>query len=332
MQEQNFIITFMKEFLSKQCENRFFWVPILLAFGAALYFIMPNEPNISHPVLAFITGMIILLFGKMDFILRSAMLFLCGFLYAVFYTQFLVSTPVLKYDVRDTTIIAQVTDIDISENKTKLILSVPANDLRINSEQNANIKVSILNNKDVVQIGDTIHAKGSIFAPYSMEAPESFDYARWSYFNNLTGTGFITDYQILNHKDSNNVNSWRNIIHNKSNSFLTDGLVLGYKNSVPKADKEIWTTAGVGHIWSISGFHYDTDWWLVVCFFLFYLSVHWFCDTTCASANCSNRLCMDCFIFIRLYFRYVCRDITCVFDGDTWIYRAVIWTQCIINA
>ena len=255
MQEQNFIITFMKEFLSKQCENRFFWVPILLAFGAALYFIMPNEPNISHPVLAFITGMIILLFGKMDFILRSAMLFLCGFLYAVFYTQFLVSTPVLKYDVRDTTIIAQVTDIDISENKTKLILSVPANDLRINSEQNANIKVSILNNKDVVQIGDTIHAKGSIFAPYSMEAPESFDYARWSYFNNLTGTGFITDYQILNHKDSNNVNSWRNIIHNKSNSFLTDGLVLGYKNSVPKADKEIWTTAGVGHIWSISGFH-----------------------------------------------------------------------------
>ncbi len=274
MQEQNFIIKLMKEFLDKQSENRFFWVPMLMAFGAALYFIMPNEPNITYPVLSFIAGTIILLFGKMSFILRGAVLLLCGFLYAAFYTTNLVSTPVLKYDVRDTTIIAQVTDIDISENKTKLILSVPANDLRINSEQNANIKVSILNNKDVVQIGDTIHAKGSIFAPYSMEAPESFDYARWSYFNNLTGTGFLTDYQILNHKDSNNINSWRNIIHDKSNSFLTDGLVLGYKNSVPKSDKDIWTTAGIGHIWSISGFHMTLiGGWLFIFFYLICRSI-----------------------------------------------------------
>jgi len=264
----------MRDFLNNQIKNRFFWMPILLAFGAALYFVIPHEPNITHPALAFIAASIILLFGKMNFILRAVMLFIYGFLYAAFYTQCLVSTPILKYDIRDTEITARVTDIDISENKTKIILSGSAKDLRINSTQNANIKVSILNDKDTPQIGDVIRAKGSVFAPYSMEAPESFDYARWSYFNNLTGTGFITGYETLSHKNSTNINKLRAKIHNKSNSFLTDGLVLGYKNSVPKSDKDIWTTAGIGHIWSISGFHLTLiGGWLFLFFYLICRSI-----------------------------------------------------------
>lgn len=245
---------------------------MLLAFGAALYFAMLNEPNVSHPALAFIAGMIILLFGKMNFVLRGAMLVICGFLYAVCFTHYFVSTPILKYSMHDKIITAQIRDIDFAPGKTRLILSVPATDLGL--PKSTNVKLTVTDDEKTLQVGDTIRAKVSLFPPASIEAPESFDYARWAYFNNLTATGFIVDYEILHNNNITNVNGLRNVIHNKANSFLTDGLVLGYKNAVPASDKHTWTTAGVGHIWSISGFHMTLiGGWLFALFYLIFRSI-----------------------------------------------------------
>lgn len=262
----------MYEFIHNQIKNRFLFVPMLLAFGAAVYFIMPNEPHVSYPFIAFVAGMIILLFGKMNFVLRGAMLVLCGFLYAVCYTQNFVSTPILKYSVRDKIITAQIKDIDIAPEKMRVLLSVPAVDIGLSRD--ANIRLTVPDDENILRIGDVIHAKVSLFPPASMEAPESFDYARWAYFNNLTATGFIVDYEVLQHKNSASINGLRNTIHNKANSFLTDGLVLGYKNAVSKSDKQIWTTAGIGHIWSISGFHMTLiGGWLFALFYLIFRSI-----------------------------------------------------------
>lgn len=262
----------MQEFFHNQIYNKFFWVPFALAFGAALYFAMPAEPNVSHPILAFIAGTVILLFGKVNFVLRGAMLFLCGFLYAICFTHYFVSTPILKYSMHDKIITAQIRDIDIASEKTRLKLSVPAADLGLS--KSANVKLTVADDKNNFHVGDTLRAKASLFPPASIEVPESFDYARWAYFNNLTATGFISDYEILNRKSDISLNRLRNIIHTKANSFLTDGLVLGYKNSVPVTDKNIWTTAGVGHIWSISGFHMTLiGGWLFALFYLIFRSI-----------------------------------------------------------
>lgn len=243
----------MRDFLSEQLKNKFLWSPMLLALSAGLYFILPFEPNIKFIGLAFIASIILLLFYKQNLILRAVMLFIFGFSYAIFYTHFMVGTPVLKYDIRDKNITATVMDIDESDNKTRLVLRVNASDL--NLAKNANVRITISDDTNRPEIGDIISGRAFLFAPAKIEAPETFDYARWAYFNNLTASGFMTDYQILSHDDAFNVNGFRNKIHNVANSFLTDGLVLGYKNSVPIPDSNIWTTAGVGHIWSISGFH-----------------------------------------------------------------------------
>ena len=261
----------MKEFLDKQSENMFLWVPMLMAFGAALYFALSFEPNILYPAFGFIACVIGILFFKKNFLLRAATLFLGGFLYATFYTQFMVSTPKIKYPMRDLNITATVTDFDVQDNKTRIILSVPADIL--GASRDAIVRVSTKDDPDL-QIGDVIRARVGLFPPANIEAPESFDYARWAYFNNLTATGFIQNYRIVKHNDTNNINSVRNTIHEKANSFLTDGLVLGYKNSVPKIDKDTWTIAGVGHIWSISGFHMTLiGGWLFAFFYLICRSI-----------------------------------------------------------
>lgn len=264
----------MRDFLAKQFDDKFLWVPFIVAFGAGLYFALPFAPNILFWFIAFIVCGAGLVFRKNNFVLFCATLFIGGFLYAAFYTHYLVKTPVMKYDMRDQEIIGVVHDIDFTDDKVKIILNIPATDLRIESKRRANIKMTITNDMPPPQIGDVIQAKASVFSPSPMEAPETFDYARWSFFNNLTGTGYITEYNILNHNDIHAINHIRHKIHEKSNSFLTDGLVLGYKNSVPKKDKDIWSTVGVGHIWSISGFHMTLiGGWLFAFFYLICRSI-----------------------------------------------------------
>lgn len=264
----------MRDFLVKQFDDKFLWVPIILAFGAGLYFTLPNEPNILTHIIVCVLCLVFLLFGKRNFLWSFAGIFCGGFLYAIFYTHFIVHTPILTHDLRNQEITATVTDIDFTDDKVRLMLSVPGDDLRIKNAKRANIRVSINNDVPIPNIGDEIRAKVSVFAPSPMEAPESFDYARWAFFNNLTATGFITEYEITKHNDTNNINTVRNIIHNTANSFLTDGLVLGYKNSVPENDKQIWTTAGIGHIWSISGFHMTLiGGWLFAIFYLICRSI-----------------------------------------------------------
>ena len=243
----------MQDFLAKQFDDKFLWVPFLVAFGAGLYFIMPTEPDIKFMPVAFIASVIILLFAKLNLLFRAFMCFVCGFLYAAVYTHFIVDTPVLKYAMRDKDITATIIDTDASDDKTRLMLRVPASDLGL--PRDANVRVTISDDANVPRVGDVISARAFLFPPAKIEAPETFDYARWAYFNNLTANGFIDNFTVISYDDTTNINRLRDTIHNRADSFLTDGLVLGYKNSVPILHKQVWTTAGVGHIWSISGFH-----------------------------------------------------------------------------
>ncbi len=261
----------MKEFLENQ--SLYLWMPLLLAFGAGFYFSMPFEPNNTWILISGILFILGCIFKKHIFGLAFILCLLGGFLYATLYTHFVVDIPVLKYSMHNTIISGTVTDIDILSDKTKVMVSVPNLDTGV--DRDANVKLTISDKlESVPSIGDKITAKVSLFPPAKIEAPNSFDYARWAYFNNLTATGFVTEYKIENHNTTVSINSLRNFIHKKANSFLTDGLVLGYKNSVPKSDKQIWTTAGIGHVWSISGFHITLiGGWLFILFYFICRSI-----------------------------------------------------------
>ncbi|MBN1324916.1 MAG: ComEC/Rec2 family competence protein [Alphaproteobacteria bacterium] len=55
---------------------------------------------------------------------------------------------------------------------------------------------------------------------------------------------------------------------------MADTLVLGYKNAIPKEDMQYWIATGVGHVWSISGFHMTlVSTWLFAFFYLIFRSI-----------------------------------------------------------
>lgn len=258
----------MKEILNYQYKNIFLWVPFLMAFGAALYFSCGTEPNFHFPIL--ITCLLaIIVYKKNNLILRGIALFFFGFFYAMSFTH-IINTPQIHNSFGEINISGTIKDIDYTTDKTRLTINIPIEQVnQNNSNKNINIRVSLLDAPENINIGDTINGNAILFHPSSRYVPDAFDFSRWAYFSNLSATGFFKDYEII--KSTKAQKHIRTHIHNIANSFLTDALVLGYKKTIPETESNIWKTIGVGHVWSISGFHMTlVGGWLFALFYLLF--------------------------------------------------------------
>ncbi len=264
----------MREFISEQFQNRFLWAPFLMAFGAALYFTLNGEPPLPCPVLFAIAMLAGAFAPRVPTLLRGILLLGFGFCYAAAFTH-VIDTPQITRNLRDLEISGTITKIDYTDTKTRIYIRIPANLINrdISENRTATVRVSMSEIPTPVHIGDTIDARVTLFRPASSYMPETFDYARWAYFNGLSATGFVQDYSITSTR-TYNINTLRDYIHGKSDSFLADTLVLGYKSALPDDDRTIWTTNGVGHVWSISGFHMTlVSGWLFAFFYLIFRTI-----------------------------------------------------------
>lgn len=260
----------MWNFLANQRDNLFWCVPFIMAMGAALYFGITTEPNIPHfnivAIIVTVLSAVGMVFLRRPILLRAIFIFIFGFSYAATFT-YMVATPQISHPMRNTQITGIVTDIDYTPDKTRIFIHINNNDNLDNVIVRVSIDASIL----PPQVGDKIRATVSLFPPNGAYAPETFDMARWAYFNGITATGFISEFSVIENTGQYTINSIRDYLHNTSKSFLSDGLILGYKNSIPVADKQIWTTTGIGHVWSISGFHFAlmSGWLFAIFYFIF---------------------------------------------------------------
>lgn len=263
----------MQDWLKLQFENRFMYVPFLLAFGAGLYFTATQEPNLAILLTVGTVAIAGLFVRQIPNIIRAILILSFGFSWAGIYTH-IINTPVLNRDLRNVQLVGTVHATEHNDNNSRLLLTINANDIGIKTNNTANVRLSILDNIQIPNAGDTVQISGALFRPSIADAPETFDFARWAYFNNLTATGYATDIQIIKQNTNANISYLRDILHNNANSFLADALVLGYKNAVPETDKETWFSVGIGHVWSISGFHMTlVGGWLFIVFYTIFRAI-----------------------------------------------------------
>lgn len=257
----------MQEFLGNQYKNIFLWVPFIMAFGAALYFGLGTEPNFHFPILITIL-LAFIIWKKKNIFVRGVALFLFGFFYAMSFTH-IINTPVTRDSFGAIPISGEIKDIDYTTDKMRLTICIPTEQIKTNSfKKFTNIRISISDENQNINIGDKIVGNAVLFHPSSKYIPASFDYARWAYFNSISATGFFENYEITKSADNKNT---RIYIHNKANSFLTDSLVLGFKKTIPESESDIWKSVGIGHVWSISGFHMTlVGGWLFAIFYLIF--------------------------------------------------------------
>lgn len=261
----------MRQFWDNQYQNLFLWVPLILAFGAALYFTISIEPPIVPAILGCMAAPVMIFMRRLPIGVRAAGLFIFGFCYACLFTH-VIATPGITRTLRGISITGQIEKIDYAPDKIRAFISVPASQINKNLSDavSAHIRLS-LDNDTPIHIGDTVAGTVTLFRPSPAYAPETFDYARWAYFNNLSATGYANDLRVISPGPERGINTLRDQIHHKAQSFLVDGLVLGYKSPIPDPERQTWTAAGIAHVWSISGFHMTLvgGWMFALFYFIF---------------------------------------------------------------
>lgn len=261
----------MKEFIENQYKNLFLWSPFVAAFGAVLYFSMDIEPGFIYPILITILSIAVIFRNKNIFV-RAFVLCLFGFFYAMSFTH-IINTPQINDSFGEITISGKIQNVDFTNDSTRIFLKIPMNQInqKYPDDKYVNIRMSIKNPQNDFNVGDTIIGRGLIFRPSPKFAPESFDFARWAYFTDLSGTGFFTDYKTV--PTNTQTNNIRTYLHNTIKSDLADALVFGYKKSIPDNERQIWQSIGLGHVWSISGFHMTLvgGWLFALFYFMFRL-------------------------------------------------------------
>lgn len=248
--------------ICEQKSNAFLWTPIFLAFGIALYFTLFNEPNLWVLVTSLICGITAITQFKRLPILGLFGFFIFGFGYAGIYTH-IKTVPELKHDTHGIEISGTIINSERIGEKIRMTM---------HTENFGNVRISTTTELNP-KIGDTVSGDGGLFKPKPMDMPHSFDFARNLYFNNISATGYINDIKIMYTADPA-AYTIREYINNTANSYLTDTLVLGYKNTLPAHHMEIWRTTGMAHIWSISGYHITlVGGWLFIIFYMIFRSI-----------------------------------------------------------
>ncbi|NMA32611.1 MAG: ComEC family competence protein [Alphaproteobacteria bacterium] len=248
----------------------------LFAFctGIAIYFALPFEPTIAYPLLIsifFAIGFII--WNKKLIAPVFALLF--GLFYSIGWTR-AVDIPRITHSKYNTEISGVVKNIDYTPDKTRLFLQ--------DNKNGAIYRLSASDEILIPNIGDNITITASIFPPAPANVPNGFDFAKWAYFDGISATGYITNLKIDNsNANLHGIASLREKMNKKFNSKLFDSLVLGYKHTLPDTENKAWNAAGVGHVFSISGFHISlVGGWLFILFYSLFRLIPWITKRTSA--------------------------------------------------
>lgn len=243
----------MRELIENQYENTFLWTPILMAFGAALYFSLPDEPHILL-IAAAAMALVVCIVRRASYPMRGIGIFIFGFVYAAMFTA-AINTPVMPHDMHNKTIKATVESIEYTPTRARIYMTTDSAEIDVLPPRNATVRVSAPIDGAIPNVGDTVRADVGLFVPGGPDAPGAFDFARWAYYNRISATGYMSQCEIVTPARGIASNSIRDRIHERADSFLTDALVLGYKNALTPDERTVWTSAGIAHVWSISGFH-----------------------------------------------------------------------------
>ncbi|MDR1009138.1 MAG: ComEC family competence protein [Rickettsiales bacterium] len=263
----------MKESFAEEFESFPLFAPAFMGAGIALYFGLAAEPNFAHAAAALAFAAVALLASTRRsspaslYMASFATFFLTlGFFAAMARTEFL-DTKLLPAKVKDASVRARVIGVERLENSARITLdNATANDAKA-----GNIRLKIPGKIDPPAIGKTIEFTSSLTPPFAPLAVGSFDFARYSYYKNISSTSTLyTPYKYSDNQIDNsyldklyfNFMNLRESINAKILSSTPPdaagvliSMTTGDIYAISKRVSEDYRRAGISHMVSISGFH-----------------------------------------------------------------------------
>lgn len=261
--------------IALQAGHGFLWWPVMLGAGIALYFALPQEPNIWLAVCV-LAGVLAGLYGVRAYPRRRFAvfaLFLCCLGFTTAHVRALsVRGPVIEHSIDFVDIKGRVVSVEplsADQKSARLILD----QLHFEGLDSESIPVRVrlsVRSKSALPAydsGDIVAGLASVHTPSDPVIPGGFDFRRHLYFQRIGGIGFFYGAPAIVNKS---VDKWsisffeslRNRVNARISSLLPEqstavvqALLTGKRGAISDTDMEAMRISGLAHMLAISGLH-----------------------------------------------------------------------------
>lgn len=253
--------------------NLFLFVPVFLAGGAFIYYLLPVEPYLAVLLAMAVIGALLVLVSRsrplLNICLWMVFVLIVGVAAACFET-WRAQTAMLGSEI-STRLTARVVRSELQESgRTRLILDVIKTErpqLRYAPER---VRVTARAVPDNLQPGDVVVGAVRLMPPSGPVRPQSYDFSFRSYFDGIGAIGFFLSNPELAPAASadyfERASAWvenvRQLIAARVEQKITGAegaiaaaLITGIRAGIPEEINEALRVVGLYHVISISGLH-----------------------------------------------------------------------------
>ncbi len=253
-------------FMDKEFEQFVLLLPIGFAFGIIAYFCLPFEPNIYIALSAFIAslGLFIYFYARGVYGLMFLLLVFisAGFL-RVNAEALFKQAPFLHKTYHFVTLAGKVDQVLWQPSAIRLTITPVYLDKVPVKDRPQKVRIRLNGHQNVPEQGDYVTLKATLAPPALPFYPDGYSFARKAYFEQIGAVGYATSkmQRIPVHQSSFIEGIRQSILHKiveqmrKPQSAIAVALVTGEQGLVPRPIRDNYTTAGIVHILSVSGFH-----------------------------------------------------------------------------
>ena len=251
-------------FVTSRANRLNLFLPVCFACGIAFYFSLPFEPYLWIGLISFFLSLIGFIFIKNNFrlFLLGVIFFISGFVRINLQTAF-VDAPKIHKKYSYVTIIGKIQKLEKYENAQRITLTDLTLDKVPNESVPTKIRIRINGMKTTLQEGDIVSLKANLMPPTLPFLPEGYPHNRTAFYNKIGATGYaMNTVKIIERKQPNIIQRIRTSIRDnlvrtlpKEQAAVATALITGDQGLVSDSMRDLYTTAGIVHILSVSGFH-----------------------------------------------------------------------------
>lgn len=246
------------------------WSPVALGAGAAVYFMLPNEPA---PLIAPVLIVLSIAIGWRSLEMRTAALMAglacAGFALADLRTA-IVAAPALDREIRFADVEGRLISIDEAPKLRRLLIEVDSIDKLPKEATPKRARISWRGKEFNARPGDLVRLRASLSPPPRPAAPGGFDFARQLYFQQIGAVGFAMSPPAVVararrtwlQKASAAIESLRVDLSRRieakapgDGGAIVAAVVTGKRGAISEEAEAAFRDAGLAHLLAISGLH-----------------------------------------------------------------------------
>ena len=250
------------------------WLPVLLAFGIALYFALPGEPPWYAGPVAF-GGLMCAAWtlrrrAYVLLVLLASMALAAGF-WAAQDRSARVAGPILTAKLGPATLTGTVANIETRPHGLRLSLRHSELANRPDWRAPRLVRLTVrAKEQPVLSVGDRVRLRAVLMPPAGPAAPGAYDFARAAWFKQIGAVGYgVSRLRLLAPADRDGfagigarIATWRQALaaHLRRSlpgeaGAVAAALMTGDRGAIPESSLQAMRDAGLAHLLAISGLH-----------------------------------------------------------------------------